>query len=135
MHRIVWFQPPMVTPEAFERLDHDPSYPKREYQDIHGPRVAALIEYLNEHDMYGWTGLPPAAVNQFRQSSAEKDAWTSKSGVSVTREEATQAMRWIARHIDRLIEKEFPPSHFETVWNRTNYRVRCANSVDCALVV
>jgi hypothetical protein len=125
----------MVTPEAFKRLDHDPPYPNREYENIHGQRVAALMEYLNEHDMYGWTGLPPAAVNRFRQSSAENHEWTSKSGVSITREEATQAMRWVARHTDRLIEEEFPASRFETVWNRTNYRVRCANSVDCAIVI
>ncbi|PLW07758.1 hypothetical protein PCASD_23452 [Puccinia coronata f. sp. avenae] len=117
-------QLPMVTPEAFKRLDHDPPYPNREYENIHGQRVAALMEYLNEHDMYGWTGLPPAAVNRFRQSSAENHEWTSKSGVSITREEATQAMRWVARHTDRLIEEEFPASRFETVWNRTNYRVR-----------
>ncbi|PLW28492.1 hypothetical protein PCASD_17475 [Puccinia coronata f. sp. avenae] len=123
-HRILWFQLPMVTPEAFKRLDHDPPYPNREYENIHGQRVAALMEYLNEHDMYGWTGLPPAAVNRFRQSSAENHEWTSKSGVSITREEATQAMRWVARHTDRLIEEEFPASRFETVWNRTNYRVR-----------
>ncbi|PLW44544.1 hypothetical protein PCANC_08119 [Puccinia coronata f. sp. avenae] len=91
-HRILWFQLPMVTPEAFKRLDHDPPYPNREYENIHGQRVAALMEYLNEHDMYGWTGLPPAAVNRFRQSSAENHEWTT--------------------------------SRFETVWNRTNYRVR-----------
>ncbi|KAI9611481.1 hypothetical protein H4Q26_008433 [Puccinia striiformis f. sp. tritici PST-130] len=75
-----------------------PSNPNREFRNINGRKVAALIEYLNENDVYGWIGLPPPAVLPFRQSSelhpTEKDVWVSQSGVAVTRQEAAEAMRW-----------------------------------------
>ncbi|KAI9620606.1 hypothetical protein KEM48_008145 [Puccinia striiformis f. sp. tritici PST-130] len=127
-HHLIWFRPPLVTPAAFKRLKSDPAYPNREFRNINGRKVAALIEYLNENDVYGWIGLPPPAVLPFRQSSelhpTEKDVWVTQSGVAVTRQEAAEAMRWVGRHTNRLIAKRFPPSRYETVWNRTNYRVR-----------
>ncbi|KNF01700.1 hypothetical protein PSTG_05127 [Puccinia striiformis f. sp. tritici PST-78] len=126
-HHLIWFRPPLVTPAAFKRLKSDPAYPNREFRNINGRKVAALIEYLNENDVYGWIGLPPPAVLPFRQSSelhpTEKDVWVTQSGVAVTRQEAAEAMRWVGRHTNRLIAKRFPPSRYETVWNRTNYRV------------
>ncbi|KAA1133798.1 hypothetical protein PGTUg99_019730 [Puccinia graminis f. sp. tritici] len=126
-HHVMWFRPPLVTPAAFKRLRRDRAYPKHEFKTMKDPRGEALIEYLNENDIYGWTGLPPSAVSPFRQSSElhpMEAIWRSQSGEPISREQAAEAIRWVARHTNRLIEKQFPPSLYETVWNRTNYRVR-----------
>ncbi|PLW07750.1 hypothetical protein PCANC_24315 [Puccinia coronata f. sp. avenae] len=127
-HYVVWIRSPLVTKEAFKRLEHDPPYPNREYEDIDGPRVAALVEYLNQHNMNGRTGLPPLAVSPFRHLSlrhpTEEHLWESDSGEVITRQEAIQAMRWVARHTEKLIELEFPASIYETVWSRTRKPLR-----------
>jgi hypothetical protein len=131
-HHVMWIRPQLVTPAAFKRREDDPPYPSREYRKINGLRVAALVEYLNKNNMYGWTGLPPSAVSPFRQSillhPTKKHVWKSESGELITRQEATRAMRWVARHTESLIEMKFPPSSYETVWSRSSKRVQYVNS-------
>ncbi|PLW51866.1 hypothetical protein PCASD_00901 [Puccinia coronata f. sp. avenae] len=130
-HHVMWIRPQLVTPAAFKRREDDPPYPSREYRKINGLRVAALVEYLNKNNMYGWTGLPPSAVSPFRQSillhPTKKHVWKSESGELITRQEATRAMRWVARHTESLIEMKFPPSSYETVWSRSSKRVQSFN--------
>jgi hypothetical protein len=117
---MLWIRIRPFTEVAFEPLSHE-TLPNPDFAK--SIRREALLRYLIHYDFYGYSGISEDVINRFRLSGffhpTEDTVWKDpESSEVVTRLEGIEAMRWLGRHVLRVIHDTFSPEEYEILFNR-----------------
>ncbi|KAA1118156.1 hypothetical protein PGT21_032569 [Puccinia graminis f. sp. tritici] len=123
-HWMLWIRTCPFTEVAFEPLSHE-TLPNPDF--LRSIRRKSLLRYLNYYDFYGYSGISEDVINRFRLSGfyhpTEDTVWKDpESSEVVTRLEGIEAMRWLGRHVLKVIHVKFSPEKYEILFNRSTDR-------------
>ncbi|KAI8445463.1 hypothetical protein BY996DRAFT_4566955, partial [Phakopsora pachyrhizi] len=86
-------------------------------------RLSVLQDYVEIHNLFGYSGMPESHVNGFKWAKAFHEngkLWKHEStGQTVSRREGERAIRWVGRHTTNFIKERFPEEKYAVLWNRS----------------